>query len=386
VNRRLLGIAAVVVAARGLSGQASVPQRQLVEELRLDASREDFPLIHWLTVGPHGEIAVPIDQDQQIRLYDVAGRRIKVVGRVGGGPGEFRAISHTGWRGDSLWAYDDALKRVTMMPLVGKAQRTIPLAPSMNEGGATPNTVAPDKIFSFVPMTLRADGRMIGTAMLGTSRAGDTRTVVLSSSPDGTSRRTLAEVPADDPAFVTLRPTGSSAVMHAVPFTTASMVRFSPDGSRFAILSVEPGESDATYRLTIISADGDTILHRVEQIAGERIPADTIERRLNAIGRPGRSGIAPYSPAVAAEMRKLVRARIPRVYPPVENVALGLDGSVWLVLRGSKTVVFDEKGTPLMRVQLPPRTSLIQATRDRIWTIQADDDGLTSVVRYRLLK
>src|SRR4051812_37158070 len=36
---------------------------------------------------------------------------VRVVGRRGAGPGEFRLARHLIWRGDSLWVTDDALAR-----------------------------------------------------------------------------------------------------------------------------------------------------------------------------------------------------------------------------------------------------------------------------------
>src|SRR5690606_8416264 len=81
----------------------SPPQVTLREDLRLDANAEDFSAVTRVSIGPRGQIAIPLYRDLHVRLYDADGRRIATVGRRGSGPGEFGSLTALGWIRDTLW-------------------------------------------------------------------------------------------------------------------------------------------------------------------------------------------------------------------------------------------------------------------------------------------
>ena len=64
------------------TAQPDVPRLQLVQDLRLDAKVEDFSAFSRVIVGPKGQMAVPLAQDMEIRLYDAAGRRVATAGSI----------------------------------------------------------------------------------------------------------------------------------------------------------------------------------------------------------------------------------------------------------------------------------------------------------------
>ena len=105
-------------------GTSGLPRATLVEELRLDAQAEDFSAVSFIYVGPDGRMAIPLRQDRQIRIYDAAGERIGAVGREGEGPGEFSFVGRVGFIGDTLWANDRQLGRVTFFAPDGAVLRT----------------------------------------------------------------------------------------------------------------------------------------------------------------------------------------------------------------------------------------------------------------------
>src|SRR3954464_7919991 len=119
-----LVVLALVVSAGDLVAQSSPPKRQIVEDLRLDATAEDFPDVGPVTVGPRGQIVVPISNDQQLRIYDATGKKTATFGRKGSGPGEFRRATWFGWTGDTLWVYDTDLRRVTYVSPAATLIRT----------------------------------------------------------------------------------------------------------------------------------------------------------------------------------------------------------------------------------------------------------------------
>src|SRR5690242_2066768 len=95
------------------AGAQAPPRRQIIEDLRLDGATEDFPAIDRVRIGPHGQIVVWISADQNARIYDSTGRKIASFGRKGGGPGESRVVNAMGFKADTLWMFDNGLKRLT---------------------------------------------------------------------------------------------------------------------------------------------------------------------------------------------------------------------------------------------------------------------------------
>lgn len=61
-----------------------------------------------------GTVVVADAGSSEVRLFDADGRFATSVGGPGGGPGEFRRLSALGHgRGDTVWAYDFSLRRIT---------------------------------------------------------------------------------------------------------------------------------------------------------------------------------------------------------------------------------------------------------------------------------
>ena len=84
----------------------------------------------------------------------------------------------------------------------------------------------------------------------------------------------------------------------------------------------------------------------------------------------------------------LAHERMSSWYIPVETITLGLDRTVWIGLRptveGRSYLVLNAAGDPVGTVVVPRSTRVRQARADRIWVTETDNDGLSSVVRYRV--
>lgn len=107
-----------------------LPVLTVAEELRIgsgDDSDRGFCRIVGVEVGPDGRIYVLDGQDQQIRVYDDAGRPLRTVGRRGDGPGEFTQARLFGFKGDTLWVNDAGPMRVTLMSAEGQVLSTFPV-------------------------------------------------------------------------------------------------------------------------------------------------------------------------------------------------------------------------------------------------------------------
>jgi hypothetical protein len=395
MRRILIGVlAGLALSATMIYAQSTPGQRQLVEDLRLDASKEDFPALGGkspFTVGPHGQIAIPINSDQQVRLYDSAGKRIGVLGRAGGGPGEFRGLSFHGWIGDTVWALDGSLQRMTYISPTAKLLRSEVMMPNLNEYSGPAKDRTPGGVYLFAPHAVIAGGTLVGFAMLYNGQTSDgtmdVKSVILSTKAQGRNRKTIAMVPPTDATSINYRPGDGTSWTRPVPFTFPPATEYASDGSHFAFLTVESSGTMGFYTVTVIRTTGDTVFSRRYPFAGKPIPRSAVDSALDAIGAPlgpGRRGSAPAS----SKMRELARARIPPVYAPVSGLVVGQDNTTWVQLGktagGTPVVALDAKGNAIASIVVPPRSRLVQASLVHVWVLETDDDGLSSIVRYRL--
>ncbi|MEX0893636.1 MAG: hypothetical protein WEB88_15835, partial [Gemmatimonadota bacterium] len=74
-----------------------------------------------------GGFAVTENAVGEIRVFDAEGTHIRTLGGNGGGPGEFQLLSNLfRYRGDSIGAYDQRLRRATLFSLADGGHRTLP--------------------------------------------------------------------------------------------------------------------------------------------------------------------------------------------------------------------------------------------------------------------
>lgn len=367
-----------------LAAQAPLPRKQIVEEMRIDATREDLPDVAGLRVGPSGQIAIFVYKDTHLRFYDASGKRLGVFGRKGRGPGEFDGYTSFGWVGDTLWLYDPSQLRVTYVSPSLKLLRTETLD-HLNRMGRSEDKVPVGAIGSFSPGAI-ANGRYVGTATMASETPNapfhsNSRVISIPTRGAGKPTDAGAVMLASEQSWASIVATERYS-MSVVPFAFYPGTVFSPDGSRFAVVTTDTAATPRDYTITLVSARGDTVFRRTYPNRGAQIPKAVAESTFAA--RFGRS-----SPA----MREMGRARMPKSYPALHSfpggVVLGNDGSVWVQTwdlpgSGSSAIMLDALGKPVLEVKLRPRTTLQAASRTALWVEETDGDGLTSVVRYRV--
>ena len=407
-----------LIAAGPLAGQ-TVPKKQLVEEVRLDANTEDFPDVGSVLVNARGEMAVLVYKDQQLRFYDATGKKLGTFGRVGSGPGEFRRANTAGWVGDTLWLYDVDLRRVTYISPARQLLRSEVLNQSLNSmGGYAPGTTPPPTrpappadgaIMLFSVRAVRGD-KYIGTAAISKGKL-----------PDGRqdSKSVIAAVPrmtavAPDAANLTpagdtvasktyevladwqlgnsmswSRPDGKASASAVVPFTFSPWTQFSPDGARIAYLTVEPTDVGGTYTLKVTTTAGAPLLTRAYPFKGLPIPRSVVDSVLEHFGEQP-NGRPIFQPEAMALFKDQLPKRMPKFYSPVSRVHLGAGNATWIQMRRpdpkapATLVLIDDRGNQVASVELPPRHNVLAISRDQLWAQVLDDDDLPSVVRYRI--
>lgn len=367
-----------------LPAQNNLPRLRLVEDLRLDADAEDFSVVNRVVVGPHGRMAVPLPQDLAIRLYDATGRRVAAVGRRGGGPGEFRHLGAMTWLGDTLVVDDQRQRRATYIDANGNVLGTFRLPAPFVETPA--GSGASDSLFHFfITHAASPTGALLGIARVSVrgvrTRVMPTALVLLSR--DGVAR-TIATPPqyADERWTITI-----NGLSNRVPFAFQPQIVFAADGSRFAFMTADQGSRESTYSVEVFDAGGDTVFARRYPFRGIPIPASAADSAIRAMAPRPELREAGSNPA---RFQAAARQRMPAVYAPVEQLLLALDGTTWITQGAAgaerEVVILDALGTPTASVLLPPRTRVQQATATHVWVTESDSLGLTSVVRYRIVR
>jgi len=361
-----------------------LPRATLVEELRLDADEEDFSVVRAVNVGPNGRIAVPLRQDGEVRVYDAAGTAIGVFGRPGEGPGEFGVLTSVGFVGDTLWARDGRLRRITFFAPDGSVLRTwspeeVQLDPPDGQG---PPLAIPTMFLN--PVAVRPDGSMLATARYmyaDMSRVSETLAVDVT--PDARARLVATPPAYEDPRWM-IEVDGLGWPM---PFTVMPMTSSTPDGDLLAMLISEAtSETGGEVTLTLVRAAGDTVFQHAYPFVGEPVTGSARDSAIDALApdRPPTEG----PPDLYRRRQAIARDQMPTVHPPVTGFRLGMDGTIWIDLRESEegrvTLVLDGDGRPLAYVLLPEGAVIRQATRTHVWMTEADEFDLSDVVRYRV--
>ena len=112
-NARTLLCALSVLAA---SDSAEQDLRALIatRDLYIDAARADLTRTTQILVGRNGDMIMRQMDDGHIRIFDAQGNPF-TFGRRGIGPNEFSNLREAGFVGDTLWAADISLRRITFI-------------------------------------------------------------------------------------------------------------------------------------------------------------------------------------------------------------------------------------------------------------------------------
>lgn len=373
---------------------ASVPRAEIVEDLRLDADAEDFSVVSRVGVGPDGQILVPLNQDGQLRIYDASGEELARVGRRGGGPGEFESLALLGFVADTAWVFDIRQPRVTYIDTRGSVLRTLSL-PQRALLDTTGTSLG--SMIMFAPFAIFDDGTMVGETRAGNMRSGG-----------GIGPRALALRPLDGDARLLFYPASYEdprwmmeieGFGQPVPFVMLPQLGWSPNGHRIVTLHTDSiTERGGVLKLEIYelgdvrSALSATSAMRPVTSTPIRYAGDVISKHdadsalAEFIPQAGEGTEGPAN--LPKRFQDAARERMPSRYPPVVRLRHGVDETIWLDLRptseGKPSLILDLTGKPVATVVVPHNVTISQSDRNHIWGVARDENGLGSVVRYRI--
>jgi hypothetical protein len=373
IRAGFIAVALSLASTGRLPGQQHVRRLTVTQDLRVSAATADLGDPAWLRVRGDGEIVIGQVGDNNIKFFTASGRPDGVFGRGGAGPGEFVDVRHSGWMADTLWISDLALHRVTLVAPSRVALRTtaIPTALVFGAGGADRKRAG----LNLYPEAVYPDGSML-VAAIGLGEAlGRTAT------PPGGTDHLRVSFAGDVERAIALEPfSGQFVGEMTVPFSPETESDVAPDGSRFAFAVLSNTDvRNPRFRVTSISARGDTIFNREYAFTPVLISRHFADSVISyGISRT-------RSAAHAADYRAM---HLPAFFPPIDNLMVGRDGTIWLELHAVGAehdwLELDPHGKPIGELRLPDNVTVQAGQRDRIWALQADDSGAQGIASYRI--
>lgn len=247
----------------------------------------------------------------------------RAIGRSGGGPGEFYAVAMLGFRGDSLWAYDAALNRVSLFPLDGTGRPlVIGLRGTESQTGALPVTYAS----SGHPEGMLSDGTMLVMQQEGDrSKPVANQVRVFRTRRDLAILDTLGVISLEHAVIYTEWSDGASFIRQ--PFSDMPIFTAARDGS--LVVEVEraapTASGETSFRLVARNGSAMTLFTREISYRPRRLRDADVDEALALFSDPAAKLPGPVT--IDSIRRKLYR---PERFPPVREAHVGRDNTIWL--------------------------------------------------------
>lgn len=378
----LVAAATLAACAEGQSAGSDMPQWSVGEELRITGStdpNQGLGEVSTIAVDDDGDIYVPLFVQGTILVYDDEGTPLRSIGRRGSDPGEFDRIYGLGFVGDTLYAIDFGLRRISYFSRGGELLRTQDLTPPPVDPPFAPG----------MPFAVFPDGSMaIGTAWAPSiDREALRRVPQLRIDPDGASVDTVAWL-AYDRTGRRVEDDRGRPLPAGSPLSDDAFAIFAMDGSR--LVSIDrtlPASGDtATFGVAVSDGWGDTIYARRYEYQPLEVDPEVIDQVV-------RQGAARIQGAFEsqAEAEEFARGAmfLPPYYPPVTNAVFSGEGMLWLQRedipeRPERWLVLDEAGDRVAQASLPEGLRVVVVRGDSLWGIGHNENGATFVARYAI--
>lgn len=352
----------------------------LEEEARLRGSEHGLLAIDAIAVRSDGGVAALQRRIATVRVFSPDGIPIGAFGGYGDGEGTFLNPSHLGWWGDTLWVFDAARRRLTLVEPG--------LTPADTIAGAPPGLLA-----------VTRDRRAVGTRYLegrsvlaATDLATGEVTELLALPPAGRAPGIGADA-------------GAATGADGEPARTTHYA-VSPDGGRVAVAVAGAGALGAgALALLVTTLGGDTLIARSYELPGAPVAGAT--HTPGSAGPPDSRLLAPDSPPGAAPGGPGAGDRLPDATgggsgaataatsagagapPAVTGLLVADDGAVWVerwLWTGEREyLVVDPAGEPLGSLVVPGDQRVITVEGERAWLVASSPTGAHDVVRVRVL-
>ena len=393
--RLAAAILALVIASgcEAAGDAASLPDRRLTPTAELRIGSLDDPAsalsnVAAISVGADGRIYSLHPQEERIRIHDAAGAPAGFIGREGAGPGEFGRPSAMGWLADTLWVLDASTNRFSYFDTGGTLLRTqtVSVAPY------TPSNRNPPR-----PHGLLSDGTIFhATSMRGPAVANGsiTESAVERLDLQATVIDTVYTRSLVNSNWHVQEPDEPDGIAWNgdQPLSDAELVRHSPSSSDIVRVRRTPAGTAGleAFRVSRVTFAGDTLFSREYPYAARPVERALVDSLVQAFMDFVAEG-AEESPEVWTPVRagELARASlyVPPTQPPVTELHIGHDGSIWLrremtVGAASDWLVLSPEGEVVGTVALPANLKILAAEQGRLWGVETDELDVPYIVRY----
>ncbi len=373
----------VVVLLLHSTGVAAQRPLTPVREVTLDGNSADLTAIGGIAVSARGTMAVLQPKDYRLVFVGPSGAVLGKFGRKGEGPGEFQTPRPLmGWNGDTLWIADPYAGRIAWVGPDFKLLRTGRLPDGLAGPGGETSPPAVRKP-SFRTRTDR--GELVMEATLGDVLSGapwlpiveDDRTLVVKVTNEGRVLSLLGRIHRKGiPPCEKRLQTGS----FVVPFCASPLIAYGGNASVVAIATPNPEANSVELSVADIPR-GKPMFSRSVPMPPQRISdavADSVRRQGLKL-----EGLSKEMYEAIASMK------YPANYPPLSRLVVGRDRTIWIEQQTAPTaprrwLALSPTGAPVAVLTLPRNTVLMAVQLDRLWASVADEDGVESVVVFKL--
>ena len=350
-----------------------------------------FGFVRMIAVGPNGHAYSLHGNEASVRRWTPAGVPAGSVGRQGEGPGEFTGPRALGFFGDTLWVFDARAYRLSYFDSAGTFLGSV--TPGVDLGSASDGPASPPR-----PDWPFRDGTFLARSpgwsdAIARGELTETPIVHIGAQGERLSHIwTQSWRPSDILAL--LRADGQGGTFTRQPFADAPLTVPLESGLLVVDRRAYTGEGDAAFRVTHIGAAGDTVWHRSLIYEPERLPAERVDRAVQEGAGSLHEFMSRGDPGLAlgdVERRYREALYAPAYLPPVTNVVVAHDGSVWLALPEAPDDaavgwwILDAEGEPAGRAVTPAGLTVHVITGDAIWGVETDELDVGYIVRYRLI-
>jgi hypothetical protein len=372
-----------------IATHASAQDRWAFVRQSIQAPDEEFSYLTGVAIARTGQVFVALSRPPRIWIYDSTGRRITSFGRLGKGPGEFgQRTNLIGMLGDTLWVADFANYRYNLYSLEGKSLgslgRGIPRIPGGREQDVLQlRALRPGCIYMSTNGPARDENGMevdretffkVTRASMGAEEAEILDTIFAYDRRHGGT-------------FIRTR--DDRTVSLPGPWLDNDKFGMSSDASVIAVARSLPPRDPAHPTYTLTAYGGRKVLWKRE------VPYTLLRTTDAMVDSTFREWIRSDTSLVArfggeSALRKLFDERFfrPEFLPPVEQVEIGNDTTVWIQrMRLSESApqtwdIFDRSGKKVGTTELPAQIRVIAVSRNTVWGSEPDEDGNPMVVLY----
>jgi len=352
----------------------------------LDDPEQALTRVSAVRIGPDGKLFVAQPMENVIRVFNRTGDLVRTIGGRGEGPGEFSGLSSIGFIGDTLFASDNRLGRVSFFGWDGEflvsvrwvteevrvpAGLLLPTPPQvvLRDGGGL---VEPGSAVPIGPTGAPA-GELEVPYLRMDRTAGVTDTL-------GWRRIEFASA--------TVMVDGTEVVLWS-PFQELPRFVLMPDGSGLVVVDDESGTAPPRFRVTLIDPAGDTAWSRTVEYEPLAMVDSAVQAAVADLHEMLQRRPPPHPTTEQIERGLRAEGMIPETVAPVSHVVGGQDGSIWigredLAEERVRWDVFNPEGERMARVQLPREAVVVTAVEGAVVTLEPDELEVPYLMWYEL--